>query len=299
MFCKSISFRLYILLAIGVIMATASSHATKTYPAFRVEVKGTGQPLLLIPGLSCSGKVWDETVAHYSSRYECHIFTLAGYAGVPAQPEPLLQAASRDIRQYVHDRKLRQPVVMGHSIGGYLSLKMAAEEPQLFSKVVVVDALPFLAGAGDPAATEEKMRSMPWEDNVKRTVALPQEEFARYQRMSVKSMISDSVRVEQVLQWGLQSDRAVMIRSAAEMMQNDLRDELAAIKAPTLVLGSYYLPQEQRAAHPQYPQAGLDVYRQQYAQLKNARVEMTNTARHFLMYDDPAWFFQQTDAFLK
>jgi hypothetical protein len=32
------------------------------YAAFEVEVSGTGKPLFLIPGASCSGDVWDSTV---------------------------------------------------------------------------------------------------------------------------------------------------------------------------------------------------------------------------------------------
>ena len=38
------------------------------------------------PGLQSAGAVWDTTVAHYKERYECHVLTLAGFAGQPALP---------------------------------------------------------------------------------------------------------------------------------------------------------------------------------------------------------------------
>src|SRR5450631_3045927 len=34
-------------------------------PSFDVTKTGTGRPMILIPGLFCSGKVWDETVEHF------------------------------------------------------------------------------------------------------------------------------------------------------------------------------------------------------------------------------------------
>ncbi len=303
MICKPINIRLWLILAFAIVIASISSSKSaapeKTYASFKVEIKGKGQPLLLIPGLSCSGDVWKETVARYSKHYQCHIFTLAGYAGVPAIQAPLLETASRDIRQYVKDQKLQKPLVMGHSIGGYLTIKMASEEPTLFGKVIVVDALPFLPAAGNRSATEEAMRATNLEANVKQVEALPAAQFAQLQRRTIETMISDPKQVEQALQWSLSSDRATLIRSAAEMMQNDLRDEIASVTAPTLVLGSYFLAEDQRAQHPQFPKAGLEVYQQQYQKLKGAKVEITNTARHFIMYDDPEWFFAQVDSFLK
>src|SRR3982751_4729410 len=58
---------------------------------FQVKVTGRGQPVILIPGLSSSGETWDTTVAHYKDRFECHVLTVAGFAGVPRIPAPVLE----------------------------------------------------------------------------------------------------------------------------------------------------------------------------------------------------------------
>lgn len=60
-------------------------------PSFAVKVTGHGRPVILIPGLSSSGAVWDGTVAHLKSRFECHVLTLAGFAGEPRIPAPFLK----------------------------------------------------------------------------------------------------------------------------------------------------------------------------------------------------------------
>jgi len=41
------------------------------------------------------------------------------------------------------------------------------------------------------------------------------------------------------------------------------------------------------------------IFAAQYARLPQHRIEMSEAGKHFLMYDDTAWFFQQTDAFLQ
>ena len=54
------------------------------YPLFGVTKTGSGRPMILIPGLFCSGQVWDETVNHFKDRYTCYEITLPGFAGQPA-----------------------------------------------------------------------------------------------------------------------------------------------------------------------------------------------------------------------
>ena len=52
--------------------------------SFQVEVSGQGDHVILIPGLSCSGDVWQETVSVLQKNYTCHVLTLPGFAGQPA-----------------------------------------------------------------------------------------------------------------------------------------------------------------------------------------------------------------------
>lgn len=54
-----------LLISLVIIQANAQINA------FKVEVSGKGKPIILIPGYSCSGEVWNETVAHLKNKYEC------------------------------------------------------------------------------------------------------------------------------------------------------------------------------------------------------------------------------------
>ncbi|HTQ32398.1 MAG TPA: hypothetical protein VMI53_14395, partial [Opitutaceae bacterium] len=42
----------------------------------------------------------------------------------------------------------------------------------------------------------------------------------------------------------------------------------------------------------------MQLYRGQYSGLKNFRLEISDTARHFIMFDDPQWLFVRMDNFL-
>ncbi len=125
--------------------ALAASAAQATEPTtFSVKVTGQGRPMVLIPGLASAGSVWDSTVAHYASTHECHVLQLAGFAGSPAVPGMSLKQVEEELSAYIASRKLDRPVLVGHSLGGFVALRLAADHPQQPGSVVVVDALPAL-----------------------------------------------------------------------------------------------------------------------------------------------------------
>ena len=72
-------------LSLGLVGQASAAEAVQP-TAFSVQVTGTGKPMIFIPGLASSGAVWDSTVAHYASRYQCFVLQLAGFAGAPAKP---------------------------------------------------------------------------------------------------------------------------------------------------------------------------------------------------------------------
>src|SRR5438477_12635685 len=98
-----------------VLMTTLAMLPASSAPStssFHVEVVGRGRPMLLIPGLSSSGDAWKTTVARYQERFQCHIVTLAGFAGVPPITTPLIATARAEIADYIRSQHLDHPIVI-------------------------------------------------------------------------------------------------------------------------------------------------------------------------------------------
>lgn len=274
----------------------SSVWATAPARSFSVEVTGKGKPMILIPGLASSGKTWDSTVAHYKDKYECHVLTLAGFAGQPPmawQQDAYLQAVRDDIITYIRDKKLQRPAIVGHSLGGFLALWIGEEAPDLVGRLVIVDSLPFFAGVMDDQATVDSVK--PMVEQMRKTMkAQTAEQAAKMSEMQIRMMVTGDADFEMVKGWGRESDRPTVNEAFAELFSNDIRPGLSKIQSPTLVMGTW-IGYKDYATREQVDKRFHD----QYAALKNAKIVLTDTARHFIMLDDREGFLRDLDAFLK
>ena len=272
----------------------AAAPAAPVAPAearpFGVRVTGHGPPMILIPGLASSGDVWDTTVAHEQDRFTCHVIELPGFAGRPRVPAPMLSTVRDALAGYIRDHHLDHPVIVGHSLGGFLALDLARSYPDLPGKLVIVDSLPFLPAASNPAATVESARGFA---GAIRTGVLSASDaaFEQQERGILATMITDPAQQEVALGWVMRSDRSAVADALVEIMTTDLRPQLGAITAPTLVVETWTGWGVGREAVEQN-------YARQYAELRGARLVAADTAKHFVMLDDPAFLFAQMDAFL-
>jgi len=273
----------------GLAPAAAAAH-----PAFKVDVTGKGAPIILIPGLASPGEVWDGTVAHYcgDGKHQCHVLTLAGFAGQPAIDAPLLPAVEQQLSEYIVANKFDHPVVIGHSLGGFLGMKLAADHPEQVGRLVIVDSLPALGATQVPTVTPEQLKAMAAGMRAN-MMAQDTEAFKAGQLRTLRTMITRQEDIDRVIARSGRSDRATVIDAMTDLMASDLREDISRIKAPTLVLGTWiaykdYAPKE----------AITGVYTSQYAKLAGVRIEMADNARHFIMVDDPAWMYDRIDNFL-
>jgi pimeloyl-ACP methyl ester carboxylesterase len=262
--------------------------------AFQVKVSGRGQPMILIPGLSSGGETWDSTVAHYKDRFECHVLAVAGFNGVPRVPAPMLDTVRDAVATYIREKKLAKPVIVGHSLGGFLALELGSKYPDLVGPLVIVDSYPFMAGIADPSTTPEQAKAQA-ADMRKYMGNQSQDMYERYVKSGVatRMMTTKDSDFERLIEWGLKSDRSAATDAMAEMFAADLRDDLARIKSRTLVLGSWIGYKE----YTDGPKT-LANLKLQYSKLRDVQIRLNDTARHFIMWDDPEWMFAQIDAFL-
>ena len=174
--------------------------ATGEYP-FTVTVRGEGIPMILIPGLSCSGAVWNATVKHFEKKFECHVLTLAGFAGVPPQKGPFLVPVREGIVRYIREKKLDRPVVIGHSIGGFLTYDLGIEASEVVGPLIAVDGLPFLPALSNDKATESDMKTVA-AGVAKRVAEIKREDYLRQQEATLALWIDDKAKRALPIKWG-------------------------------------------------------------------------------------------------
>jgi pimeloyl-ACP methyl ester carboxylesterase len=166
---------------------------------------------------------------------------------------------------------------------------------------VIVDALPFMAGANGQMKTVADAK--PMVDQILATIsAQTPEQYAQFYRnpnAPARYMVTSPENVEMITKWGIASDQRTVARSMAELFGIDLRDDVAKIDAPTLLIGTWSGLRDQAQAFGGQVtrEQVIGTFAQQFAKLRRLHFVLAEVARHFVMLDDPNWFFAQLDAF--
>jgi N-formylmaleamate deformylase len=256
-------------------------------PEFVVEVTGQGPPVIFIPGLASSGEVWDGVVTDLSPTHTCHVLTLAGFAGTPPIAPPVLARVREALAHYIVDRQLSRSVVVGHSLGGFVALDLAATHSELVGSLLIVDSLPFFSVVNDPNATPESARPQA-EAFRRQLLSTPTAELEAMERQSLGTMIRDADKIELALGWFVKSDLPTVAQTVVEMMTTDLRPALGRIPIPVRVIGTWIA----YAADVTRAQAEAR-FVAEYANLPGVEIVMADHARHFVMFDDLAFLLAQ------
>jgi pimeloyl-ACP methyl ester carboxylesterase len=284
-----------LVLLMGFILGQASAiFADEWSDRITVTVQGNGPDVILIPGLTCSGAVWDATVAHLQGHYRLHVVQIDGFAGSPAQANaqgPVVQPSLDALDAYIKANKLKSPYLIGHSLGGTMGMMLAIQHPEDVGRLMIVDALPFFGmifGATDTASAMKM--GAPYRDE---TIKESQEKYARGEKSFIRNLVKSPDGYKLVTGWAIASDKSVVARATYEDEITDLRAQLQDIKAPVTIL----YPWDKSTP---YAQSQTDwFYQQNFADLPHKTMVRIDNSLHFIMFDQPDVFLAQVDKFLK
>jgi pimeloyl-ACP methyl ester carboxylesterase len=292
------TFAAVLVLAGLVLVRPVFSQDAKFVPArFTITDAGTaGKPdMVLIPGLTSSMHVWDGEAAKLSPNWRLHILQVDGFAGAPAAANKadgqMLPGIVEELHQYISFMKMK-PVVIGHSLGGLLTLMLAQKYPADVQKMIIVDSLPFYGKVFDPSATLETIK--PKADAMKQMLlSMPEDQRAVGAKMTASFLCRSPDGQAKVAAESMASDKVVFVEAMYEDMVTDLGPQIAQIKTPMLLLYPYDASTAQDAA--KYDA----VYHDAYAAKPNATLVRIDDSRHFIMYDQPEKMDAAIEAFLK
>jgi len=106
--------------------------------------------ILLLHGGNQSAHSWDLVSLHLSDRY--HVFALDqrghGDSEWSRDQDYSIEAKAADVLAFVDDQGIDSPIIMGHSMGGRVTMNVALAHPELARGIVLVDVGPELSPVG-------------------------------------------------------------------------------------------------------------------------------------------------------
>lgn len=272
----------------------AWSRAVFQSPRIAVETRGEGPDLILIPGLASTPAVWTRTIARLGQGRRLHLVSVHGFGNLPARGNgegAVMAGVAAEVRRYIAEAGLPAPALIGHSMGGQVGLRVAADAPGRVARLMTVDASPFFPALISPGATVGDV-----------------EPIAQVAYQAVQFLGSAGLR-ERGRSLGLElggaadavfgsmgwhgGDRRVLAQALYEVMTVDLRHRLPDITAPVTVVYGW-------SADEASPRSRIgDLFRGAYASLPRPAVfERIEGAEHMVMIDQPSRFLAAVERFL-
>lgn len=273
----------------------AAVHGEVRLPHISIQSMGRGDPVVLIPGLSTPRDVWNGIAPGLAQNHRVLLVQVNGFAGdnPGANHGPgVLEGIVRDLHSYVADQRLGRVPVIGHSMGGLVGMMLAAEQPAVVSRVMVVDALPFAGAMLDEHATVDAVRPVAAMLKSKLSAGYSGPDGASAAAANARALTAKPESAAQVTAWIRKADANVSAQAMAEDLLTDMRPKLASISASmTIVHPATALGRDLEATSA--------FYQGQFTGAKRIDFVTVPDSGHFIMLDQPEAFAGLVSTFLR
>ncbi len=223
-------------------------------------VAGSGEPVVLIHGLSGSSRWWRKNVPVLARQFRVYTIDLIGFGQSRRSGRFILEEASARLVQWMDEVGLQRAHFVGHSMGGLVCADLALKHPERVDRLVLVSAtvIPFewgFVGHGRRLAR-----------------ALPRVPLA-----FLLVLAMDSIRAGPM----------TLIRAARQLVAADIVQYLERIAAPTLAIWGE-----------RDPMVPVALGERVAAAIPGAELVVIKHAGHVLMWEQPAEFDQVLATFL-
>jgi pimeloyl-ACP methyl ester carboxylesterase len=173
-------------------------------------VIGEGPPLVLIHGYGTSGYIWQRLFPYFEQTHQLFMLDLPGYGRSAAPLSWQLRAVAPLIGEWLDIQQLPPVTLMGHSMGGAISIHLTAIAPAMVKNLILVNT------AGLPLQAPLPQLAL------RATLSAIQPGNGSYSLAMIRDFVQPRIRV--------------LWQTALEMVDSDMRAELASITTPTLII---------------------------------------------------------------
>ncbi|HAO46564.1 MAG TPA: alpha/beta hydrolase [Ferruginibacter sp.] len=118
---------------------------------------GKGKPVVLIHGFGEDGNIWDKQVAFLKDHFRLIIPDLPGSGRSALIPDMSIEGMAEAMHSMLMNEGISACVVLGHSMGGYLTLAMAEKYPDLFRSFGLIHSSAFADSEEKKAARSKSI----------------------------------------------------------------------------------------------------------------------------------------------
>ncbi|SNS54365.1 Pimeloyl-ACP methyl ester carboxylesterase [Ekhidna lutea] len=246
--------------------------------------------IVMVHGLGGYIKNWYPTIEGLSDEYRCIALDLPGYGQSTLRAfdeEDYMDFFARTLDTFVKKLELDNVILMGHSMGGQVSVVTALQNPNWLDQLILAAPAGFETFTNEEAATLKQFSSATvlmshTEDQIRAAYKI---NFVNMPPLA-EEMIQDRIKAKEA-PW-FNDYAKVREMGVKGMLSHPVFAELDQIKVPAYVLfgeKDFLIPNR-------YLHAGMTT--QQVAEvgnkIPNVKIKMIEAAGHMLQMDNPAGF---------
>lgn len=268
--------------------------------AYVDEGKGD-KTLIFIHGLGSYLPAWQKNIDVLKSNYRCVAMDLPGYPKSSKGEDAYNMTFFADvILEMIAELKLKNPVLIGHSMGGQIAITTALKSPELLENLILIDP------AGIERFTPQEatiMKSLVTKEAVKNT---PEEQIKKNFDVNFAAGVTPEDALfmyhDRLYMRDTESEYEhycrMIPKCVAGMLDEPVCDNLKNIKTPTLILfgaQDYLIPN--KYFHPDLTTE--TVAQTAKDQITDSQLFMIPNAGHFAMWDNSTAVNERIQTFLE
>lgn len=245
------------------------------------EVYGRGKPVILLHGWLGSWGLWQETMGYLGNYYRTYALDFWGFGESGKKRDTyLVQDFVSLVDQFMEQLGIARAPLVGHSMGGTVSLSVAIQHPERVQKVVVIGS-PIVGSSLSPLLKLFGMRSIG-------SVVYKNLKIFQFSMRALSPFYCRDPRWADMMERDTnQLTLASFFSSIASLRRTDLRPDLSCVQVPAMGMYGHrdivVSPQE---------------WKPMLAGIPSARIERFPGSGHFIMLDEPERFRRILHEFL-
>ncbi len=197
-----------------------------------VEIIGQGQPLVMLHGWGMHSGVWQPQIKKLSAQYMLYLVDLPGMGNSrPLEPYHL-HALADEVAQVIPGVS----DVLGWSLGGLVAQRIALNQPDRVKRLVLVGSSPCFVNKAGWDLGIEPSNFETFAENVNSDYKATILQFLTLQCMKADDARSTLKQLRASFNTRPTPTQTTLHRALQVLLDSDLRDEIANIRKPTLLI---------------------------------------------------------------